>query len=209
LSEICTVRSAFVYVPVFSPHIDAGSTTSASCAVSVRKASLTTRNRRFWVRIERIRCSSGSETAAFVAVVQRKRIEPSSAKRKICIACVGGAQCGIVSGSTFQSAASSSTCASFSKLRKAGRAPFAPVSRVFSAVGWPFIWKTAQPGLPIMPRSRLTLFSCTAAAVAWFDWYTPCRHVETSRSPLPMTRAAARIASADTPQISAARSGAY
>jgi hypothetical protein len=165
-----TVRSAFVYVPVFSPQIAAGSTTSASCAVSVRKASLTTTNSRCCERIERIRRSSGSETAGFVPVIQRNRIEPSSAKRKICIACVGGAQCGIVSGSTFQSAASSSTCASFAKLRNAGSAPFAPVSRVFSAVGWPFIWKTAQPGLPIIPRSRLTLLSWTAAAVAWFDW---------------------------------------
>jgi hypothetical protein len=41
---------------------------------------------------------------------------------------------------------------------------------VFSAVGWPFIWKTVQPGFPTIPRSRLTLLSCTAAAVAWFDW---------------------------------------
>jgi hypothetical protein len=117
LSERWTVRSAFVYVPVFSPHRAAGSTTSASCAVSVRKASLTTRKSRVCERIERIRRSSGSETAGLVAVTHRKRIEPSSAKRKICIAWVGGAQCGIVSGSTFQRAASSSTCVSFSKLR--------------------------------------------------------------------------------------------
>ena len=43
-------------------------------------------------------------------------------------------------------------------------------SRVFSAVGWPFIWSTAQPGLPIMPRIRWRLFTWTAAADACIDW---------------------------------------
>ena len=43
-SQMCTVRSAFVNVPVFSPQVAAGSTTSASCAVSVRKRSWTTTN---------------------------------------------------------------------------------------------------------------------------------------------------------------------
>jgi hypothetical protein len=42
LSEICTVRSALVNVPVFSPHAAAGSKTSASAADSVRKMSWTT-----------------------------------------------------------------------------------------------------------------------------------------------------------------------
>ena len=32
---------------------------------------------------------------------------------------------------------------------------------------------TPQPGRPIRPRTRLTLFTWQAAAVAWFDWYTP------------------------------------
>jgi hypothetical protein len=36
------VRSVLVKVPVFSPQIAAGSTTSANSAVSVRKASCTT-----------------------------------------------------------------------------------------------------------------------------------------------------------------------
>ena len=44
-SERCTVRSALVKVPVFSPQAAAGRTTSASWAVSVRKMSWTTRNR--------------------------------------------------------------------------------------------------------------------------------------------------------------------
>lgn len=47
--------------------------------------------------------------------------------------------------------------------------PVGAVSRVFSAVGCPFIWKTLAPGRPIMSRKRLTLLTCTAAAVAWFD----------------------------------------
>ena len=156
-----------------------------------------------------MRCSSGSDTAGFVQLIQRNLTEPSSAKRKICIACVGGAQRGIRRGSTFHSAASSSMCASFSKLRNAGMAPFAPVSRVFCAVGCPFIWKTVAPGRPIMPRRRLTLLTCTAAAVAWFDWYTPCSTVDTSRSASPRTRAASRMRPGGTSQISAARSGGY
>ena len=45
-----------------------------------------------------MRASSGSETAGLVAVIQSSSIEPCSAYRKICIACVGGAQCGIVVG---------------------------------------------------------------------------------------------------------------
>ena len=44
LSERWTVRSTLVKQPVFSPQIAAGSTTSASAAVSVRKASCTTTN---------------------------------------------------------------------------------------------------------------------------------------------------------------------
>ena len=49
-----------------------------------------------------MRRSSGIETAGFVPMIQRKRIEPSSMCRKICIACVGGAWCGSFVGSTFQ-----------------------------------------------------------------------------------------------------------
>jgi hypothetical protein len=40
---------------------------------------------------------------------------------------------------------------------------------VFWAVGCPFIWKTVQPGLPIMPRSTLMLLTWQADAVAWWD----------------------------------------
>jgi hypothetical protein len=92
LSETWTVRSAFVKVPSFSPQVAAGSTTSASEVVSVGKTSWTTRNSRSWPSSERMRCSSGSETAGLVAVIQSIRIEPSSAWRKISIACVDGPQ---------------------------------------------------------------------------------------------------------------------
>ena len=51
----------------------------------------------------------------------------------------GGAQCGITSGSTFHSRANSSMCAALSQLRNPGRSPSAPVSRLFWAVGCPFI----------------------------------------------------------------------
>jgi hypothetical protein len=51
-----------------------------------------------------------------------------------------------------------------------GRSPFAPASRVFCAVGWPFICITVQPGRPIIPRSRFTLLTAIAEAVAWWDW---------------------------------------
>ena len=89
-SDRCTVRSTLVKVPVFSPQVAAGRTTSASCAVSDRKMSCTTRNSRSWARIERIRRSSGRETAGLVAVTYRKRIDPSSMYRSCCMTCVGG-----------------------------------------------------------------------------------------------------------------------
>lgn len=73
------MRSALVKVPVFSPHVAAGRTTSANCAVSVGKMSWTTTKRRSWVRIERIRCSSGSDTSGLVPMIHRNRIEPCSA----------------------------------------------------------------------------------------------------------------------------------
>src|SRR3954469_10948391 len=82
-SERWTVRSWLVNVPVFSAHMAAGSTTSASRPVSVRKASLTPTKSRSWDGIDRIRCSSGNDTAGFVAVIQRNRIAPSSADRKM------------------------------------------------------------------------------------------------------------------------------
>ena len=53
---------------------------------------------------------------------------------------------------------------------KARKSPLQPVSRVFCAVGWPFIWRIPAPGLPIIPRSRLRLFAAHADAVAWCDW---------------------------------------
>jgi hypothetical protein len=90
-SDRCTVRSALVKVPVFSPQVAAGRTTSASCAVSDRNRSWTTTNSRSWTKISRIRRSSGSETAGLVPMTQRNRIEPSSAYRIIAMACVGGA----------------------------------------------------------------------------------------------------------------------
>jgi hypothetical protein len=41
---------------------------------------------------------------------------------------------------------------------------------VFCAVGCPFIWKTLQPGRPIIPRSSVMLLTWQADAVAWCDW---------------------------------------
>jgi hypothetical protein len=78
-SEMCTVRSALVKVPVFSPQVAAGRTTSAYRAVSVKKMSCTTTKRLSCSRIERIRGSSGRETAGFVQLIQRKFMEPCSA----------------------------------------------------------------------------------------------------------------------------------
>ena len=61
-------------------------------------------------------------------------------------------------------------CSRLSQFRKPGISPSQPHSRLFSAVGWPFIWRTPQPGLPIIPRISCRLLTWTAAAVAWFDW---------------------------------------
>ena len=73
------MRSALVKVPVFSPHVAAGSTTSASSAVSVRKMSCTTTNSRSSAEDRRIRRSSGSDTAGLVPLIHSNRIEPCSA----------------------------------------------------------------------------------------------------------------------------------
>ena len=118
-----------------------------------------------------MRPSSGRETAGFVAMIQRNRIGARLAvARRCCIASVGGVHVGRVDGSTFQTRASSATWSGLFQLRKAANSPFAPHSRVFWAEGWPFIWNTVQPGLPIRPRMRWRLFTWTAAAVAWSDW---------------------------------------
>ena len=82
-----------------------------------------------------MRADSGIDTAGLVAEIHSQPMLPCSAYRKICMACVGGAQCGIVSSSTFQSRASSATWSGLSQLRKPGRSPSAPHSRVFCAVG--------------------------------------------------------------------------
>jgi hypothetical protein len=133
--DTCTVRSVFVYVPVFSPQMAAGSTTSAYSAVSVRYASCTITMRSRFCRIVRTRAQSGSETTGFVAEIQSSLIEPCSQYRKICIACVGCDQCGMRSGSTFHIAASRSMWSGLAQLKKVGNSPSAPVSRVFCDVG--------------------------------------------------------------------------
>lgn len=74
-----TVRSALVIVPVFSPQVAAGRTTSASRAVSVRNRSCTTVKSRFCASSARIRASSGSDTAGLVPLIQSIPIEPCSA----------------------------------------------------------------------------------------------------------------------------------
>ena len=48
-----------------------------------------------------------------------------------------------------------STWSGLSQLRKPGRSPSAPHSRLFCAVGWPFICRMPQPGRPIMPAQQV------------------------------------------------------
>jgi hypothetical protein len=78
-SERCTVRSALVNVPVFSPAVAPGSTMSAYWAVSVRKRSWTTTKSSGLRRIRRTRARSGSETDGLVAEIHSSSIEPCSA----------------------------------------------------------------------------------------------------------------------------------
>lgn len=113
----------------------------------------------------------------------------------------------MVFGSTFHTRARSATCSSFCQLRNPGRSPLAPHSRVFWAVGCPFICRTPAPGRPSMPRIRCRLLTCTAAAVAWWDWWTPCSTVDSSRSAVPRISAASRIRAAGTSQTPSAHSG--
>ena len=76
----------------------------------------------------------------------------------------------MIIGSTFQTRARSAMCRGFCQLRKPGKSPSQPVSRVFWAVGWPLDWITPQPGRPIIPRIRTRLFTWQAAAVASLAW---------------------------------------
>ena len=78
-SDRCTVRSVLVNVPAFSPQIAVGRTTSALWAVSVRNASWTTTNSSSEARMERIRGSSGRDTAGLVAEIHSSPIDPCSA----------------------------------------------------------------------------------------------------------------------------------
>src|SRR3954451_1905288 len=94
-SDRGTVRLTLVLQPGFSAQPAAGRTTSASCAVSVRYRSETTRNTESDARARRIRAESGIETAGLVACTHRKPIDPCSTYRMICMAWVGGDQCGI------------------------------------------------------------------------------------------------------------------
>src|SRR3954453_12397334 len=80
---MCTVRSTLVNVPVFSPHMAQGRTTSASRAVSVMNASWTTTNSSSRRRMFRTLARLGSDTAGFVALIQSIWIEPCSAWWKI------------------------------------------------------------------------------------------------------------------------------
>jgi hypothetical protein len=67
------VRSTLVNVPVFSPQVAAGNTTSASSAVSVMKRSCTTTNSSGCARMRRMRARSGRDTAGLVALIQSSR----------------------------------------------------------------------------------------------------------------------------------------
>ena len=60
-------------------------------------------------------------------------------------------------------APSSATWSGFFQLRKAMNSPLTPHSRVFWAVGWPFIWKTVEPGLPIRPADQVQVVDLDGA----------------------------------------------
>ena len=77
--------------------------------------------------------------------------------------------------STFHSRASSRTCSVFSQLRNPGRSPSAPASRLFWAVGWPFICNTPAPGRPIMPRIRWMLLTALPPRSPGWTGRSPAR----------------------------------
>ncbi len=134
----------------------------------------------------------GSDTAGLVALTHSKRdrallgvaehLHRVRRRRRS-----AGSSC----GSTFHSRASSAMWASLAQLRKPGRSPSAPHSRVFCAVGWPFICRIPQPGLPSMPRTQVHVVDL-ARRRRWPGW--------TGRSPAARSTAAARA----VPRISAA-----
>ena len=173
--------------------------------------SWTTTNSRSWPRIERIRAELGQRhrrvgggdpqepDRALLGVaedlhrVRRRRVvrDLASARRS-------------------RARASSATCASLDQLRKPGRSPSAPHSRVFCAVGWPFICRTPQPGLPSMPRTMWMLLTCDGGGRGLMRLVEALQHRRTAAARRCRAAAPPRGSrSAGTSQISAARSGGY
>ena len=79
---ICTVRSVLVKLPVFSAKLEAGSTTSANAAVSVRKRSCTTRCSSA-ASPARACARSGSDMAGFSPMTTMPLISPRFAASRI------------------------------------------------------------------------------------------------------------------------------
>ena len=105
-----------------------------------------------------------------------------------------GASAGASSGSTFQRPRPAPRRGrGFCQLRKNGNSPSQPVSRVFWAVGWPFICMTPQPGLPIMPADEVEVVHLAGRRRRLVRLVDPLEHAcETSVCAVPISSAAAR-----------------
>ena len=120
--------------------------------------------------------SSGSDTAGLVPMIQSKRIEPRSRSGKSASRAWAAPHAGMSLRLDVPDARQvRSTCSGLSQLRKAGNSPFAP--RLAGVLRRRLAVHLQHAAARLANHARGSGAGCspgTAAAVAWFDWYTPC-----------------------------------
>ena len=168
-------RSELVTVPSFSPHVLAGSNTSAYLQVSVLlNASCTTTNSAFSSAASTL-FKSGIECAGLVQAIQIALISPLFTASNISIAVLPA-----VSGtfSTPHILAISARCSALAKsLWPESKFAMPPTSRPPMALGWPVSENGPAPGLPIWPVARCRLIKAAFLSVPCTLWFKPMQYM--------------------------------
>ena len=174
------VRSEFVTVPSFSAQAVAGSSTSASLAVSVAAVTSET-TVKAQVRIaSRTASASGMVAAGFVCMIQSARMRPSATARNMSTAFRPG-RSGIRGAS--QKARTAERCIGSSRSRwQASMLASPPTSRPPIALGCPVTENGPIPGRPIRPVAMWQFRMAFTLSVPAEDWFTPWLKMVTTRS---------------------------
>ena len=197
-------RSEFVTVPDFSPQPAAGSSTSASRAVSVRPVTSETTTKGQAASAAATASASGMLAAGLVARIQSALILPSAAARNMSTAFRPGRAAMVGERQKSRTAArwagsSSSRCAASMLARP-------PTSRPPMAFGWPVTEKGPAPGRPMRPVARWQLRIALTLSVPEVDWFTPWLKTVTVRSVRSQRRRKASRSAGSRPQAAAVRS---